>query len=119
MGGSAYLRRVQVPRLEVTSELQLPDYTTATATWDLSRISDLHLTLRQGWILHPRSEARDRTHIRMDTTQGSQPAEPQRELRELLKTCDTPAFKLVLTIGQALGLVLRVISFNIQNNPMK
>ena len=44
-------------------ELQLPAYTraTATATWDPSRVCDLHHSLRQCRILNPLSEARDRT----------------------------------------------------------
>ena len=35
-------RRMEVPRLRVQSELQLPAYTTATATWDPSHLCDLH-----------------------------------------------------------------------------
>ena len=33
-----HLWYVEVPRLEVQSELQLPAYTTATAVWDPSRV---------------------------------------------------------------------------------
>ena len=33
---------MEVPRLGVELELQLPAYTTATETWDPSRICDLH-----------------------------------------------------------------------------
>ena len=33
---------MEVPRLGVESEMQLPAYTTATETLDLSRICDLH-----------------------------------------------------------------------------
>ena len=36
------LMRMQVPRLGGQLELQLPAYTTATATQDSSRICDLH-----------------------------------------------------------------------------
>ena len=36
---------VEVPRLGIQSELQLPAHTTATATWDPSRICDLHHSL--------------------------------------------------------------------------
>ena len=36
-----YLRHMEVPKLGVESELQLPAYTTATATRNLSRICDL------------------------------------------------------------------------------
>ena len=45
---------MEVPRLEVESELQMPAYTTATATWDLSLVyCDLHLNLWQCQILQP------------------------------------------------------------------
>ena len=53
---------MEVPRLGVKSELQLPAYTTATATPDPSHICDLHHSSVQRQILNPRSEARDRTH---------------------------------------------------------
>ena len=33
---------MEIPRLGVQLELQLPTYTRATATWDLSRVFDLH-----------------------------------------------------------------------------
>ena len=46
----------------------------------LSHIFDLHCSLRQHQILNPLSEARDQTHILMDTVSGSPPAKPQREL---------------------------------------
>ena len=49
---------MEVPRL---SELQPPAYTTARATRDPSRVCDLHHSPRQRRILHPLSEARDRT----------------------------------------------------------
>ena len=50
---------MEVPRLRVESELQLPAYTTATATPDLTHISDLHHRSQQCQLLNPRSEARD------------------------------------------------------------
>ena len=37
-----HVQHMKAPRLEVKSELQLPAYTTATATKDLSCICDLH-----------------------------------------------------------------------------
>jgi len=37
--------QMDVPRLGVESELQLPAYTTATATQDRSRVCDLQLTV--------------------------------------------------------------------------
>jgi len=47
-----YLWHMEVPRLWVESELQLPAYTTATATLDSSCICDLHLSSRQHLILN-------------------------------------------------------------------
>ena len=52
---------MEVPRLGVESELQLPSYTTATATQDPSRVCDLHHSSGQCRILNPLSEARDGT----------------------------------------------------------
>ena len=62
-------RQMEVPRLGVNSELQLPAYTTATATWDPSHICDLYHSSWQCWILNPLSEARDWTHFLMVTSQ--------------------------------------------------
>ena len=39
----------------------MPAYATATATQDPSRVCDLHHSSRHCWILHPLSEAWDRT----------------------------------------------------------
>ena len=50
---------MEVPRLGVEWELQLPAYATATATWDLSCIYDLYHSSLQCWIPNPMSEARD------------------------------------------------------------
>ena len=50
---------MEVPKLEVESELQLLAYTTATGTWDPSCVFDLHHSSRQHRILHPLSETRD------------------------------------------------------------
>ena len=52
---------MEVPRLGVESELQLPAYTTATTTWDLSLVCDLHHSSWQHRILNPLKEARDQT----------------------------------------------------------
>ena len=49
------LRHMDIPRPGVESELQLPVYTTATATWDLSCICDLHHSSQQccvGSLIH-------------------------------------------------------------------
>ena len=60
---------MEVLRLGVESELQLPTYTTVTAMWDPSRIFDQHHGSQQPWILNPLRKAGDGTHILMDTTQ--------------------------------------------------
>ena len=60
---------MEVPRLGVKLELKLPGYTTATATWDPSRIFHLHHILWQSWIPESLSEARDQTHILVDASQ--------------------------------------------------
>ena len=52
-------RHMEVSRLGVELELQLPAYTTATATLDPSHICDLHHSSRQCQILNPLSKARD------------------------------------------------------------
>ena len=48
-----HLWHMEVPRLESESELQLPNYTTTTATLDPSHIFDLHCNLQQRPILKP------------------------------------------------------------------
>ena len=62
---------MEVPKLEVKSELQLLAYTTATttATQDPSCICSLHLSPRQCQIPDPLSQAGDQTCILMDTSQ--------------------------------------------------
>ena len=64
----SHLRHMEVPRLGVKSELQLLAYATATATRNLSHVCDLPHSLQQNRIPHPLSEARDQTHILMDTS---------------------------------------------------
>ena len=59
---------LEVPRLGVESELQLPAYATATARPDPSHICDLHHSSCQCWMADPLSEARDGTWILMDTS---------------------------------------------------
>ena len=59
---------MEVPRLEVESELQLLAHTTATGTPDPSHVCDLHHSSQQCRIPDPLSEARDRTCILMDTS---------------------------------------------------
>ena len=58
---------MEVPRLR-ESELQVPVYTTTTATPNPSLVCNLHHSLQQCRILNPLSLARDRTHLLMDTS---------------------------------------------------
>ena len=55
-------QHMEVPRLGVQPELQLPAYTTVTATPDLSHVCNLHPSSRPHRILNPLSETRNRTH---------------------------------------------------------
>ena len=48
---------MEVPRLGVESELQLPAYTTATAMGGPNLIFDVHRSSQQCWLLNPPSEA--------------------------------------------------------------
>ena len=61
-------RHKEVPRLGVESELQLQACTTATAMWDPRHICDLHHSSQQCQIFNLPSEARDQTHIPVDTS---------------------------------------------------
>ena len=61
------LRHMEVARLGVKSELQLPVYITATATQDPSHVCNLYHRSWQHWILNLLSEDRDQTCILMDT----------------------------------------------------
>ena len=61
-------QHMEVPRLGVELELQLPAHTTATAAPDSRCICDLWCSLQQCWILNPLSEARNRTSTLMDTS---------------------------------------------------
>ena len=51
-------QHMEVPRLGVKSELQLPAYTTATATQDPIQVCDLCHSSWQHWILNSPSKAR-------------------------------------------------------------
>ena len=68
---------MEIPRLGVESELQLPAY--ATATPDLSCIFDLYHSTWYCWILNPLSGARDQT-LALWIPVGFVTAEPQWEL---------------------------------------
>ena len=80
-----YLRHMEVPRLGVESEQQLPAY--ATATLYLSRVCDLHYSSPQCWIPNPLSNTRDQTCILMDTS----------HIRFLCATKAAPPWALFLT----------------------
>ena len=58
---------MEVPRLEVKLELQLPAYATAAAMPDPSY--NLHHSSWQHQILNPLREAMDQTHVLMDISQ--------------------------------------------------
>ena len=60
---------MEVPRIGVESELQLPAYTIATPMQDPNCICNLLHSLWQCRILNPLSKARDQTYILMDTSQ--------------------------------------------------
>ena len=62
---------MEIPKLGVKPELQLPAYTTATAMPDPSHICNLGSSLWQHQILNPLSEARDQTCILTETTSDS------------------------------------------------
>ena len=75
---------MEVLRLRVESELQLPAYTTATAMQDPSQ-PNLRPTpqLTAMLILNPLREARDQTHVLMLVLVGFISTVPQRELPEI------------------------------------
>ena len=64
-----YLWHIEVPRLGLELELQLPAYTTAMTMQAMSHVCDLHCSSLQRQILNTLSEARDRTHILMNPHQ--------------------------------------------------
>ena len=60
---------MEVPRLGIELELQLPACATAIATQDPSQVCDLYHSSQQHQILNPLSEARDLTLNLMVTSQ--------------------------------------------------
>ena len=60
---------MEVPKLGVQLELQLPTYTTATAMPDRSCVCYLHHSSRQHRIFNPLREAMDQILNLVDTTQ--------------------------------------------------
>ena len=63
------MQYMEVPRLEVESELQLSAYAIAIAMQNLSRVCNLHHSSRQCQILNLMNKARDQTCILMDIGQ--------------------------------------------------
>ena len=63
-----HLWHMDVPRLGVQSELQLPAFATPQQLWDPSLICDLHHSLWQCQNPEPLNEARDLTHTLMDSS---------------------------------------------------
>ena len=76
---------MEVPRLGIQSELQLPTYTTATATPYTSHAWDPCLSLWQGRILNPLNEAWDPTCILIDTSQILNPLNHNGNSSKMLK----------------------------------
>ena len=68
-----HLQHMEVPRLGVRLELQLPTYAIATATPDPSHVCDLQHSSQQRQILNPWSRVRDQTHVLTDITQVLNP----------------------------------------------
>ena len=62
---------MEITKLGVEWELQLPAYSTATATLDPSHVWDLHLRSGQHKILNPLNKARDGTRILTYLLSGS------------------------------------------------
>ena len=64
-----HVQHMKVPRLGVKLKLPLPAYSPATTTQDPNCLRDLHHSPWQCQILKPLCQARDQTHILMDTSQ--------------------------------------------------
>ena len=63
----SHLQHMEISRLRVQLEMQLPAYATATATSDPSHVCD-HRSSEQHPVFNPLSEARDWTSILVDTS---------------------------------------------------
>ena len=96
---------MEVPRLGVQSELQLPTYTAATATRDLSCIFNLRHSSWQCQILNSLSKARDRTRNLV----GFVSATPRQELQWL---CFKKEEKKNLKVKEEFGLSLNHLRIN-------
>ena len=77
---------MEIPRLGVELELQLPDYTIATATQDSSLICDLQHSSGQHQILNPLSKARIE-HLSSWMLVGFITTETQQELLTTMLYC--------------------------------
>ena len=108
-----HLQHMEVPRLGVKSELQRPAYTTGTAMRGLSQIFYLGCSSRQRWILNSLREARDQTHILMDSMSGSEPSEPQGELSTTLFFKTKPVSELLGNVSALEGGNARVKKKNL------
>ena len=64
-----HMGHMEIPKLGVKSELQLPAYTIATAMQDPSRVYSLHHSSWQGQILNPLCRTRGGIRILMDASQ--------------------------------------------------
>ena len=62
-----YLWHMEIPRPGGKLDLQMLAYATAIAMLVPSRVSDLHHSSWQRWIVNPLSKARDQTRVLMDT----------------------------------------------------
>ena len=78
----SHLRHMEISRLRVESEQQLPAFTTAIAMQDPSHVCGLHHSSRQCRILNPLKEARNRTHI-LQILVRFITIEPQQELQRV------------------------------------
>ena len=63
-----YPGHMEIPRVGVESELQLLTYSTATDTWDSSRVCNPHHSSQQHLILNLLSKARDQTLVVIATS---------------------------------------------------
>ena len=101
-----HLQHMEVPRLGIESELQLPAYTTATSVKDPSHVGHLYHSSPQYQIFSPLSEARDRTHILMDTGRMSPLSHDGNSQNVCLKSRTLPYFCLNSSLSKKIYLFL-------------
>ena len=68
-----HVQHVEVPKLQVESELQLLACSTASGTWNPSHVCNPHCSSQQCWILNPLSKTRNWMHILMDNSRVGNP----------------------------------------------